>query len=419
MRRMLTIIVVIICIVIIGCGTGFSGESFPQDFNTISYTEEEFKEDAEFLLKELEKRHSWLYDELLWAEYEWDFELFKQDISRGINDIWFYYEVSRLLAKIGDGVTKPVSGLAEDMQYRLPFTVMRLTEGYYVDSICNENEEYLGWELIAIDGVKISKLKEVLSEYVPYHNEVSLWKNLGANLNDYWLLFCTGVVRDMDVEITLSKDGKTEVIILRAEAVTELKEKDMAKLEATGENRKRDEYYYLEKQGEILYFQYNIADTDPEYPLKKLLVDMEEGLQNCKAFVIDLRYNDGLTGVGADLPIIKELLKKYTEKGLKLYCLIGNKTGGAVVERARDYKQWLGAVIVGESTVDSEIYFYEFKELVLLNSGITVRYPSKQRAPLRSSREKIEPDVKVIHTIDDYIAGVDRDMEKVKELMNE
>ena len=30
LRRILTIVAVFICIVIIGCGTGFSGESFPQ-----------------------------------------------------------------------------------------------------------------------------------------------------------------------------------------------------------------------------------------------------------------------------------------------------------------------------------------------------------------------------------------------------
>ena len=419
MKKILAVGMTLVCVMLCGCDNSPTSEQFPQEFAVSSFTEKELHADVNFLVNVLERNHKWLYSKVYWAEYEWDMEFLKEDITAGLNDIQFYYEICRLLAKIGDGKTKPIAGLSEDVQYKIPFTVMRLTEGYYIESIDKEHEEYLGWCLAAIDGVEVKKLKSKLSEYIPYHNEVSLWRNLGENLNDYWLLFCAGIVEDTEVELTLSKDGETVSITLEACSASAFKDVDVVALEVPQENMKQDVYYYLERQEDILYFQYNIADTDPEYPMRVLLEDLEKDLYECRAFVIDLRYNDGLTGRGGNLPIINDVLVGYVENGGKVYCLIGNGTGGTVVDRALKYRRDLGATLVGESTIDSRIYFNELGEFALPYSGITFQYPTKRTVLLGTSiDDELEPDVAVVHTIEDYLAGIDRDMETVRELLN-
>jgi len=309
-------------------------------------------------------------------------------------------------------------GLPDDIKKQLPFTTLCFDEKLYIGSIEEDKAEYLGWEITGINGMSMDRVIEALSDYVPHENEVVLILELSQQINDFWLLYCAGVVDGEKVTLNLTSDGETASIELDARGFVEIEQTDMAVLEkGTSLTSEREgTYYFLENMDDILYLQYNINEYDPEYPLGRLTKDVKAQIYDCDCFVIDLRYNRREGSNSAVLYGLYTQIVDYIDNGGKVYVLIGSETYAMGVEVAYNLTDYMKAELVGTPARSVVNFYYSVYKAVCPNSGLVFTYPTKKRSGSSSGNEIFKPDIEVEYTIEDYINGNDPAMEFIKSM---
>ncbi len=426
-RRIAALLVIMILIVAagfaIGCGNNnasdVSFEELPEDFKCASYTAEEMREDYMYMAEVFKDKIKYMNIGIYWMEFEWIAELMAREAeNEDWNEVMFYYNANRLLGSAQTATMAVSDGLPDDIKKQLPFTTLCFGEKLYIGSIEADKAEYLGWELTGINGMSMGRVIKMLSDYVPHENEVVLILELSQQINDFWLLYCAGVVDGEKVTLNLTSDGETASIELDARGLVEIEQTDMAVLEkGTSLTSERERtYYFLENMDDILYLQYNINEYDPEYPLGRLTKDVKAQIYDCDCFVIDLRYNRGEGSNSAVLYGLYTQIVDYIDNGGKVYVLIGSETYAMGVEVAYNLTDYMKAELVGTPARSVINFYYSVYKAVCPNSGLVFTYPTKKRSGSSSGNEIFKPDIEVEYTIEDYINGNDPAMEFIKSM---
>jgi len=302
-----------------------------------------------------------------------------------------------------------------------------LYDGTWVlSAIDSAHQSLLGEEVTAINGLSMEQVLEKFGAFLSADNPVKLqysyWQMCYV-LEPYQYLGIAEQGEPMSVTV---KDltGKTQTLSVSAVKQSAFQSDDLATLKnqqtgtaATAYNKKKV-YFSKELNSSTYYIQYNKCSEDQSLPMETFCQQVQSALDagNYSLILIDLRNNGGVSD-GVIVPLL-ELLEQQRDEGVQVAGLIGRKTFSSAIINAIELQE-MGFPLVGENTGGSVDHFGSVQSFQLPNSGLRVGISSKFismseyfDAAAGNRVESLQPDVKIVQTLSDSLAGRDTCVEE-------
>ena len=299
-------------------------------------------------------------------------------------------------------------------------------EGHWVLSGAEKAyQDYIGQEIVSINGHSMDELMQALEPMISYDNEVRLRRQFGGMVYVTEILQHYGMVTGGEQSLPVvvrAADGAETTLDMKVYSAQEYAALDTdayvnasqlrAAVPATEPDR---EVYYklLDLGGGALYMQYNSCREDPEHPMDEFAAEVEAKLESgdYTKFIIDLRNNGG--GSDGVLYPITYLAQQFIANGNAAYVLAGEGTFSSALINTVQLKD-VGATFVGTPTGGSVDHFGAVTAFELPNSGIRGQYSNKfidlgsyYQTVWNYGIESFRPDIEVGQTFADYMDGVD------------
>jgi hypothetical protein len=430
MKKNSMIIPLAVCLAVntAACGFGGVSQETPRPLNEVLMTSsavtpdiiEARTEDLNYLYETLAGEHKNLFANITRGEYEKAKSQLEMRLA-AMTDVEFYHSLREFVAMAGDAHTSlyldgnRVSRFA--FQTALPFALSRF-EGIWHLSIANqENEQYLGAQLIAIDNTPIEEVYEKAAALISHDTEAWLAGQFSNTINFIDALNYIGVADSQEyVTLTLLHGGETVEAVFPAMSENDILSADLAKLEPHILNTYPDGSVYraIDLGSKALFIQYNACKEDPEYPMKDFAADIKAMLDSgvYEKVIVDLRYNSG--GNSSVWNPMTNLLKQYDN--IALYCLIGQETFSSGIINAVDLKE-IGARLVGTPTGGAVNHYGEQKSDTLPNLPFIFTYSVKYFEMIKDyGQDSLYPDNLIDQSFQGYMDGID---EVVQSILNE
>lgn len=315
-----------------------------------------------------------------------------------------YYEVRRLAAKLGDEHTS-VAMPAGVSQPELPFFVMVYDGQWMIVQAQSEYSALVGKQLLAVNGVDIQQLRELLLPLISYETEQWGERMCSLELRYLRTLRYLGVADSLDsVNVTFADAATREQSTMEVKALTQGYDYQNSVLYPLAQTLGQSGYYYanLISDGTV-FIQYNMCADNPDMPMKQFADTLAAQLENPpQKIIVDLRHNTG--GDSRVITPLLKLLEKLSGQGSRLYCLIGADTFSSGVMNALDLKE-IGACLVGQPT-GGVLGFGELKAFSLPD-GSTLYCSTKDFSEFYELDGALEPDIEVVQTVEDFLNGID------------
>lgn len=379
------------------------------------YTLEEKKTDLEFLCNQLEKSHKNLFHTISKEE----FNLQKKEILEKIdnlNDIEFFLELMRLCSMVKDNATQiQVNNKIWNELSFLPFLIEKFEDGWYLTAIDKQYENYLGYQLTAINDREIEEIYQKVSTILSSQKRDSFETEFPT------IIYIADFLKYFDfidtistVKLTVEKNGKQTELVLESTVVNgfymNLVSNNIQMPDTYPENQW---YRFMDLQDKTFFIQYNVCQEDSAYSIEAFAQEIEQKIEkgNYENVIVDLRYNSGENSAMFE-PVITKLAQLQKKKSLPLYTLIGLYTSPAILKNALDLKE-IGAITVGRGTIEEINYYGAAETFVLPNTNFLVACPTESFSLLQE-KESFCPDIEIKHTFKDYIEGKDSEVESIQ-----
>lgn len=421
MKQKLAALLAVLAVLLAACGpaAGNSGSSGSTQSSGVEKTPME--EDLDLFTSTLEENHKNLYANISKEEFQAEVEQVRAELP-GMSEGQFYYSLRRLLSLVGDAHTS--LGFT-DSNYRhltaLPFAVMYFEDGWHLMMLEEQNQQYLGYRLLAIDGTPIDEVYAKAKTIMSYENESWTRQQFSNTINFLDALKYLGIVgEDADsITLTIQKgEGSPEETLplkgmneeeIFAAAILQVERRETPATAARG-------YYRTLDLGDGAFFlQYNTCQEAEDLPMAEFVELTSDALcagQYTKV-ILDLRYN-----TGGDSRIFEPMIEKLGElkeqQGFQVYVLIGRNTFSSAIINSIQAQEALDAVLVGEQTGGSVNGYGELQSFQLKNTPIQVYYSTKYFELIPGyDKDSLYPDQPVAQTYADYVAGVDPEVQAV------
>ncbi|WP_071427946.1 S41 family peptidase [Merdimmobilis hominis] len=421
MKQKLAALLAVLAVLLAACGpaAGNSGSSGSTQSSGVEKTPME--EDLDLFTSTLEENHKNLYANISKEEFQAEVEQVRAELP-GMSEGQFYYSLRRLLSLVGDAHTS--LGFT-DSNYRhltaLPFAVMYFEDGWHLMMLEEQNQQYLGYRLLAIDGTPIDEVYAKAKTIMSYENESWARQQFSNTINFLDALKYLGIVgEDADsITLTIQKgEGSPEETLplkgmneeeIFAAAILQVERRETPATAARG-------YYRTLDLGDGAFFlQYNTCQEAEDLPMAEFVELTSDALcagQYTKV-ILDLRYN-----TGGDSRIFEPMIEKLGElkeqQGFQVYVLIGRNTFSSAIINSIQAQEALDAVLVGEQTSGSVNGYGELQSFQLKNTPIQVYYSTKYFELIPGyDKDSLYPDQPVAQTYADYVAGVDPEVQAV------
>lgn len=411
-----------------GAGTSLSTESTQSQTNADSIsgalsptTAMQKSEDLALFCQTLESGHKNMYANISREDFAREKQKIEDQLE-GMTDSDFYYSLRYLAALIGDSHTS-LDFTEAKYQYihGLPFAIRRYSDGWHLLMLEDRYKPYLGYLLVSINGVPMDEIAERTKSIISSDNPIWRDAQLSNAINFKEALEYTGIVqKDEPIVLTLQNpDDPTEVQTLDMEAMDE--EKIMSANILTlnpnhlPETAPSGIYRSIELTPECYFIQYNSCMEAPDLSMKDFTKNVSEQINTGQynKVILDLRYNTGGNSAIFD-PLLKELKDLQHKYDLKLYTLIGRSTFSSAIINAIQTEEELGSTLVGSPTGGSVNAYGELKSFSLNHLPITVYYSTKYFELKKGYKEdSLYPDIDVEQKYQDYVDGVDREVETI------
>ena len=386
-------------------------------FNHLYSNQRKFAFDIDYFKQILPKKHM----NLFFKATEKQFNLACDELIKKANLLTpaqIYLELKRILALVDD----PHTDIYNFNNYRkeyYPFYFKKIGQDYYLFETIEDYSYLLGSKLISIGGNDKEKILKKLETIIPAQNETGVAVNVVDYFNSPLALAFCNVIDDNNEKFILKKDGKQFEIIPERISVNEYSQNAVQfNLQLSLSERRINENFFYEvfEDDDILYFQYNrcVDNTDPAKPIFSQI--SEEMLQvlktkNIRKFIVDMRYN-----TGGDSHYGTKLAKQIQALNIdtKVYVIIGNSTFSSAILNTMDFKHYCNAITVGEPSQSSPWHYGETRYFILPNLGIKVFFSTKYFQHGSKESNRLEPDIEVYRTYDDFISGIDTVFEAIK-----
>lgn len=352
------------------------------------------------------------------------FDLSRKDFEERISDIEsrigtlsnneLYIELMKVVKSVEDSHTS--ISFREARKYQLPIHFLPFKEGIFVDRA--ERKDLLYCQLIAINGVKIKKLKSLFKEIIYHKNEAFFDYKFPQDISNAFYLQGLGIAPTTDsIDFTFRNENKeTFTVTLRPNPKAKPKVID-AYFNIHSLNTAATGKIYgvsYDHTGQLAYLHYHACREDAKYPFAHFVKDVMDTLAHYspRKIVIDLRYNSG-----GSSPIMKPLIDSlqcnYTSTDTKIYVIIGKQTFSSGILNAIELKERCNATLVGEHTAGEVNHYGELGKFTLPHSRASVRYSTKYFLCNDRYNGALRPDKLVPVSVDDFKQGRDGSLEYI------
>jgi hypothetical protein len=384
--------------------------------------------DVRVLVEELPKRHIDPFKKITRDRFIEEADRLCADTARLTLD-QFHVRLLQLVALLGDGHTTLSWGDAQTDFGRLPVSIVRLKDGYFIDGIDPGHAALLGGRIIRAGDLDIGVAAARIATLFPYENDASMYNGVSWWLGVPEALEVLGIVptrRQVALHVQ-TRDGKPLTATLapapRGKPITfvVLPTQDMLKWPKL--TNVRPDFYWFEHVPEhkSVYLRYDRCANDPKKILllfsKELFEFLDAHESDAQRVIIDLRRNGGGNSL-VFAPVIAGLAtrERFTRGG-NVIVLIGPRTFSSGMMNALQLKQHAGAVLMGRPTGQKPNSFGEVRSFPLPNLGATMNYSTKRFTQIEEDDPpSLMPDVLVEPTADDYFAGRDVALERALEM---
>jgi hypothetical protein len=375
----------------------------------IALTKEQWKEDLQFLAKQLPKKHKNAFHTVS----RQDFNLAVTRLDSTIpfkNDHEILIGFMQLVAMIGDAHTD--LRLPPKTFHPYPFSLYLFGNEFRVIRTTAEHQKAIGAKLVAIGGVPADQVYKKVITLVAHENDY--WqKHIGTGfMNQAEILNSLEITPDLlSAEWTFQKRDEQFKITAKAidfdekpNWITSLREAPIYRLRP-GELL----WDSLLSESQTLYVNFK------GYPKSKNFKEISKQIINDikdfspKKIVIDFRLNPGGDMLLVQHHLLPELKKFDEVKKGNLYVVIGRATQSAAVANAIDLKKEMNAILVGEPAGGRPKGYSENDEMTLPNSKLKVSYSTRfyifldSDVPALMPDKLIEPDWEIYPTGRDLI----------------
>ncbi|SUY46753.1 peptidase, S41 family [Clostridium putrefaciens] len=370
-----------------------------------------WKEDIEYLSKELQKKHKNLFFKNSKKVFENNIEDLKCNLKY-FDDYEIYIQISKIIASIKDAHTS----VSLPIRLLLPFQCYWFFDGVYITDITKEYEDILYGKMIAINGMDMESVIDRLSSIISYENDSFLKSQLPKYIPAIELLYGLEILDEINsVEITIQyKDGTKKNVQIKSlpltEAQKELNDKNSNSLKYYKlplYRRDTNKYYWFNyiKEEEIIYFKYNrCKDMEIESVVsvgKRIIKLINKN--PIQKIIIDLRNNFGGNSTLLDT-FIQDLSKtdKINKKG-SIFVIVGRESFSSALLNMFSLKENTNAIFVGEESGGKPNCYGEVERFRLINSGLNICYSTKYYELISGEDpHAFIPDIKIDLTIDNY-----------------
>lgn len=383
-------------------------------------TNEEKLKDLNEFCEVLEKNQTHLYKEVP----KHIFNAVKEEIKNNIpnlNDTGFYYELQKMAALSRDAhtfVNNPPDSIIEENF--IPLQISHINNKWYLTASFGEAyKEYLSNELLEINGYTIRDILKLSKPYISYENNTRLENRFTQKINHSDFLQHIGLINDINnIPLTLCDlKGNKIKINVKSYPWNEIANSQYISIYKQPETKPDSNkiYDFFAIDNNTLFIRYNSSQEDSSYPLSQFTDELKNELKskNYTKVIVDLRENTG--GNYTLFPPTIDMIKQLKDKqNFKLYTLIGSNTFSSGVIHAAQLQQ-AGAILVGTPTSGNVYGYGDTDDAVeLTNSHINVIYSTEYKTLVPGyTNDSLFPDIYVKSTINDYISGIDKEMETI------
>ena len=368
-----------------------------------------WRADLDQLAAELPENHVNLFHSLPEADFQQAINALKQSVDT-LDDTQLTLKLMQLIARVGDGHTTVQPDVSK--LHFLPLQFYLFKDGLFITETTPEWRDAFGGRGNRIGNLPIDDVLKRVSSYAARDNQQQLKNSTARLLKLADLLVAVGAWPAVDSgTIEYQKDGATKTLTLHSMEVEAFNEVDWVSRTAIPMYKQKSELDHWNDwlpDSKTVFFKYNRCRNKPAFDQ---LVRGTAGFvaqKDVQKFVLDLRDNGG-----GDSRIFEPLLvylisSPKINKPERLFVIIGRKTFSSATLNASEMKALTRATFVGEPTGGKPNHFGEVRSLVLLNSGLTVRYCTKKFERVKGSDPpSIMPDIEVEPTFDDWSKGRD------------
>lgn len=296
-------------------------------------------------------------------------------------------------------------------------------------AIDRAHQQLLGAEIVSINGFSMEQVLERFGTILSADNLVKLrysyWQMCYV-LEPYQYLGIAKQGEPLRIEVQDST-GKTNTLTVSSVSQSAFRSEDLATLSdwqtgsAATAYDKTKTYSARELNNTTYYIQYNKCAEDEALPMKLFCQQVQAALDagSYSLILVDLRNNGGGSD-GVIMPLLR-LLAQQREQGVQVAGLIGRRTFSSAIINSVELQE-MGFALAGEATGGSVDHFGAVRSFKLPNSGMRMGVSSKFismsgyfDAASGKGVEPLQPDVKIVQTLSDSLAGRDTCVEKILE----
>lgn len=342
-----------------------------------------------------------------------------------VDDATFALDLQSLAAMIGDSHTAVNISPVLSQGAMFPVALRWLDGSWVADGLPQEDEAYLGWEVLALNGQTMDQVCGKLGTLLSSDNPIKLRRQVRQCVASAEVLAYTGIVPEgealclslagpagQEAEVNLAPiSGTDESQWPQAVSLSGLREKTPA-------TAAQDRYYFSMDLGRGYYIQFNTCQEDPELPMEDFAAEVAADLaaKDYERVLIDLRNNGGGSD-GVLVPILMLLAPMVRSGEVEVWGLVGEATFSSASINAMEIRE-MGGYLAGEATSGSVDHFGSVGAFALPNSGLQVQCSTKyitladyMECAVGLGITAIQPDWEVPQTLEDYLAGKDTAVE--------
>ena len=400
--------------------TARPAETMAASESTNSSRDTRWKEDLEFLARELPGRHIDFFKIISQRKFERELRKLEMELPQ-LSDVEVVFRLMRHVASLGVAHTWIGFPPKTPAFHGYPFMLHWFADELAVIAASPDHRDIIGARVVNIGSLTPPQAVAAVAPYISHENKAWLYAQSPLLLRNAELLQQLKIARpDGQLRLSLVRpDGQPLALDLAPCASSEPAQWvsiwDALSIPPVLRRKRFASYWYeYLPEARAIYIQYNSCSNIPEYPFanfaRELFAFADSNL--VERVIVDLRYNGG-----GDSSVVKPLvngLKSRTHlKGREhLYVLIGPRTYSSGVFAAVDLRNEADATLVGEPTGGKPNSYGNTPSFRLPNSQMEVWYCTKNFRLIKYADPfSLNPDIDVVLSLKDFIAGSDPALE--------
>ena len=374
-------------------------------------TKEQWRQDLQYLAKELPRRHKNAYHTVSRDQFERAVAGFDAAIP-SLAEHEILVGLRRIVAMIGDAHTalEPPQNF-----HRYPLTLYHFGNDVRVVRTTSNYRQALGARVVGIGSLSIAEATAKVDTLVPHENDQFLRSDVSL-IPLAEVLHALKIVPDLERAQWTFENSSGERFSLQMDAIPQDAKVDwLSTLKAVPLYRKRlSELMWFKPLPDSQTVYLNLRVYPDAATFKRVAEDFwkEVDRSQPKRLIIDVRQSFGGDFTKFQTHLLKELKqRKDFQRPGSLYVIIGRSTVSAAMVNAIELRKELHAFLVGEPSGSKPNNYSENDQLTLPNSRLQVSYSTRYYKLQDQDTQSLMPDKLIEPSWETYPTGRDPVME--------